>query len=504
MKFLFLIFLLPLKLCAQDITGVWTGTLYNDTTKQYLKYEVAISEYDGKLSGYSHTIFLIDSVENIGVKSIKIKKTGGYYLIEDDKLIYNNYTEPPAKGVRTYSNLGLSQNDSSMILSGSWKTNTTKIYKSITGNIFLKKKRKIEETLIIPKLENLGLAKSLSFMTYNNYSKDVAINNVPVATPKAISKQDQYIEKNNLIKNPIPLNSPEKKEKGGEPSQAFINKKETTTNKTSPNPETNKSTKDVAKMNLPIPGSKSIKPEENKEPQGDAQKTSANNKTEYKVEQGSDNQIIAEDSRSRKNEDTAFFKNGIAESNNNDKEITKKSVSARGLTISKKNPPEVSSINTGANQNKINEKINQIDSEKIRFNSKTFNAANLIMVPKAAADISSRKIETVNSVEIKNDSLLLTLYDNGEIDGDTVSVLLNGKVIMPMQGLTANGISKTVYLTPEMGDSISLIMYAENLGSIPPNTGLLIVYDGNVRHEIRFSGDLQKNSAIILKRKKLH
>ena len=53
MKFLFLIFLLPLKLFAQDITGVWTGTLYNDTTKQYLKYELAISEYDGKLSGYS-------------------------------------------------------------------------------------------------------------------------------------------------------------------------------------------------------------------------------------------------------------------------------------------------------------------------------------------------------------------------------------------------------------------------------------------------------------------
>ncbi len=223
MKFLFLIFLLPLKLCAQDITGVWTGTLYNDTTKQYLKYEVAISEYDGKLSGYSHTIFLIDSVENIGVKSIKIKKTGEYYLIEDDKLIYNNYTEPPAKGVRTYSNLGLSQNDSSMILSGPWKTNTTKIYKSITGNIFLKKKRKIEETLIIPKLENLGLAKSLSFMTYNNYSKDVAINNVPVATPKAISKQGQNSEKNTIIKNPDPLNSPEKKEKGEEPSQDLYN-----------------------------------------------------------------------------------------------------------------------------------------------------------------------------------------------------------------------------------------------------------------------------------------
>ncbi len=53
---------------------------------------------------------------------------------------------------------------------------------------------------------------------------------------------------------------------------------------------------------------------------------------------------------------------------------------------------------------------------------------------KAAAGISTRKIETVRSVEIKSDSLLLTLYDNGEIDGDTVSVLLNGKVIMPLQG----------------------------------------------------------------------
>src|SRR5258708_5724295 len=171
MKFLFLIFLLPLKLFAQDITGVWTGTLYNDTTKQYLKYELAISEYNGKLSGYSHVIFVFDSVENIGVKSIKIKKSGEEYFIEDEKLIYNNYTEPPAKGVRIYSELALSQNDSSMILSGPWKTNTRKFYSSVTGNIFLKKKKKIEETLIIPKLENLGVAKSLSFMTYNDYSK---------------------------------------------------------------------------------------------------------------------------------------------------------------------------------------------------------------------------------------------------------------------------------------------------------------------------------------------
>ena len=48
-----------------------------------------------------------------------------------------------------------------------------------------------------------------------------------------------------------------------------------------------------------------------------------------------------------------------------------------------------------------------------------------------------------------------------------------------------------------MGDSITLIMYAENLVSIPPNTGLLVVHDGEDVYEIRFSGDLQKNSAIV-------
>jgi hypothetical protein len=73
---------------------------------------------------------------------------------------------------------------------------------------------------------------------------------------------------------------------------------------------------------------------------------------------------------------------------------------------------------------------------------------------------------------------------------------------MPRVGLLEKAFNKTIYLTPEMGDSINIIMYAENLGSIAPNTGLLVVRDGSINYEIRFSGDLKKNSAIILKRKR--
>lgn len=97
---------------------------------------------------------------------------------------------------------------------------------------------------------------------------------------------------------------------------------------------------------------------------------------------------------------------------------------------------------------------------------------------------------------------MLSLYDNGTIDGDTVSVVLNGKVIIAKKGLTANAIRTAVYITPDLGDSLQLVMYAENLGSIPPNTGLLVIQDGDQRNEIRFAGDMQKSSAVILRRKR--
>ncbi len=119
-----------------------------------------------------------------------------------------------------------------------------------------------------------------------------------------------------------------------------------------------------------------------------------------------------------------------------------------------------------------------------------------------AADVDTRKTEIIRSVFFKTDSLVINLYDNGEVDGDTVSVVLNGKVIIAREGLTASAITKTIYITPDLGDSLQLVMYAENLGALPPNTGLLTIQDGEDRYEIRFAGDFTKNSAIILKRRR--
>lgn len=117
-----------------------------------------------------------------------------------------------------------------------------------------------------------------------------------------------------------------------------------------------------------------------------------------------------------------------------------------------------------------------------------------------AADLVKRSTAVIQTVAFKSDSLKLSLYDNGEVDGDTITVVLNGQTIMARMGLTAKGVTRTI-ATSELADSSRLVMYAENLGRIPPNTGLLILQDGEDRYQIRFSGDLQSNSAIILRRR---
>ena len=115
-----------------------------------------------------------------------------------------------------------------------------------------------------------------------------------------------------------------------------------------------------------------------------------------------------------------------------------------------------------------------------------------------AAERESVPSETIY---FKSDSLVLALYDNGEVDGDTVSVIMNGEVIIEKQVLKSAAFKKTIYLLPDESDSVLLVLYAENLGLYPPNTGLLIIKDGEESVYVRFKADYDKNAAILLRRK---
>jgi hypothetical protein len=517
MKYLLAIFLLPLQLFAQDITGVWTGTLYSDSTS-FIRYELAISENNGKLSGYSHTIFVVDSIENTGVKSIKVKKEGKNYFIEDEQLIFNNYTAPPPKGIRQISKLALSQNDTAEILSGPWKTNSTREFAAITGNLFLVKRKKPEQSMIIPKLESLALAGKLSFMPAQNMQVGGTLESN--ATPEAANR-DAIAARN----PPVVAESREVKVDAPRPQtgvKPFGNSIDSGILAQDTKKQHSLNTGNAYQKPIPVTviSARSSAIQVNKEPKtidSPLTGTSVSKKdtiaaiTSVRIEKPALQLpaagAIGQSKITNKNSLTAKStlvnsKEPVIDNNVSEPPLNKpgEPIPEKSLAISV--APVIPSSTPSIDKNThINSSQKLAPALSVNVNKEGI-AINALPVSKPAAEIATRKIEAIRSVSIKSDSLVLTLYDNGEVDGDTVSVLLNGKVIMPMEGLSLKAISKTIYLTPEMGDSVTLIMYAENLGSIPPNTGLLVVHDGDDVYEIRFSGDLQKNSSIILKRKK--
>ncbi|HTD94711.1 MAG TPA: hypothetical protein VK644_12895 [Chitinophagaceae bacterium] len=112
-----------------------------------------------------------------------------------------------------------------------------------------------------------------------------------------------------------------------------------------------------------------------------------------------------------------------------------------------------------------------------------------------------RENVVVNELEVNSDSLKVDFYDNGEIDGDSISVFFNKQLLAFSQKLSTRSIHFDLVLDSSKQVN-ELSMFADNLGSIPPNTALMIVTDGEKKHEIRLSSSFERNATIRLVRKK--
>lgn len=108
----------------------------------------------------------------------------------------------------------------------------------------------------------------------------------------------------------------------------------------------------------------------------------------------------------------------------------------------------------------------------------------------------NRIIKEKTRIEVFADSIDLNFYDNGDIDGDTISVYYNKKLIIDKQLLNASPL--TVRVAVNQGSENEIIMFAENVGTIPPNTAILIFNTRNGRIEIPVDADLKSNGAVYL------
>jgi hypothetical protein len=110
-----------------------------------------------------------------------------------------------------------------------------------------------------------------------------------------------------------------------------------------------------------------------------------------------------------------------------------------------------------------------------------------------------RKKVLMSELPVEGDSIELRFYDNAQVDGDSITLFLNNELIFQHIRLTAK--SYTIKLaTKNLTDSSELIMVAENLGSIPPNTAFMIAIVGDKRYEVNLTST-EATSGLIRFRK---
>jgi hypothetical protein len=427
-KLLFLLLFIPVFLFAQELTGVWTGTLRNDSTKKTQQYELALSEYRGKVTGYSYTTFISNDTFYYSIKQMKATRQDSVWIVEDDKMIVNNFPERRAKGVRQINTFRLNKIDSSWKMDGTWKTTQTKKYYSLSGKMEMKVEDDIKKSNLIAHLEELKIENTVVF--YQPEKK----------APREIKKSEPVVVKTS------------------EPQKILVNVPERIPERVVAKVEPPKKEIVIPKKEEPIFAT--VTPQKNPA-------------------------IVPE-----KKETTPIKTAALPQEK---KEI----VISQPVKKSEVIPPPV--------QKQLPKKTepilvkNEVVTVKPILQPQPQKKTELETKALPVA-VSTRKNETIQSIYFTSDSLLLSLYDNGVVDGDTVSVYLNGQVIIDRQMLKVVATKKTIYV-PAGTDSLQLVLFAENLGSIPPNTGLLVVHDGEETYQVRFSADMQKNAAVIFRRK---
>ena len=585
------------------MTGLWTGALSNDSTtvRKDQSFEIALTEYRGKVYGYSRSEFIVDDVLYYIVKRVSGTILGDVCEVTDDEIVSYNFPKLLDKKIKVTSTFRRNQNDSIWHLDGTWKTNVTKKYYAVTGKVTLEEEKDLTASKIFPHLEELNLADGIAF--YKDRKEELPI--VKMVKPEKIkteySTRAELLSTNNEVAITTAKPVLERAEAKTIPTAAL-----TTISDDSNKPivtTTAVAEEDIAAVKKPIEelpkiNSKKVGTGEVDIAPSTVNKSIAENKisdnnTEEEIVAvkktdgalpktdtknigissvgvtpsapintiAENNQVpvaiitpektaadVAANKESPKQEvSPATPKNNSTVSSNTTATNNKPLINETGVKTTTKQEQVIANISTNKPQQIQNDSktvvktnipaastsikpiaenkkqdvasMNPVKTSSVVTNNplpekkeiKTETAAVVAVVPetkKAEADIllksaiiAGRKSEFSQVVSFKSDSLQISLYDNGEVDGDTVTIFMNGEAIISKQVLKASALKKTIYLSPGT-EQFSLVMFAENLGKYAPNTGLLVVRDGDDVYNLRFSSDFQKNAGIVFRRKR--
>jgi len=112
-----------------------------------------------------------------------------------------------------------------------------------------------------------------------------------------------------------------------------------------------------------------------------------------------------------------------------------------------------------------------------------------------------RENKLVKQVTVNSPTISIDLYDNGTIDNDTIMIFDNKVLVLENKRLSYKATHIDVNFNKE-NNRHEIIIVAHNLGTVPPNTALMVVKDGTSRQEIYITSTLSVNAMIIFELQK--
>ena len=163
--------------------------------------------------------------------------------------------------------------------------------------------------------------------------------------------------------------------------------------------------------------------------------------------------------------------------------VKKTTTPVKKNTSTVKTKPVIVNLNTDSTK-----KITQLDIKNPVAAKKTITSEVL----------RTRENALAQTITVNTEQVTIKLYDNGEIDGDSISVFVDKQLKLSHKRLSTSPIVLTLDFDASDTEH-EVIMVAENLGRIPPNTSLMVITAGDKRYQVQITSTEQKNAMVRFK-----
>jgi hypothetical protein len=139
------------------------------------------------------------------------------------------------------------------------------------------------------------------------------------------------------------------------------------------------------------------------------------------------------------------------------------------------------------------------DTDKVSSNDKTSatDVKKSIVSSVPPKVLTQRDNFLIKRIISSEPEIKVELFDNGTIDNDTISLYHNNEQVIKKGKLNYQPLTYS-FNCGNQAVAHELILVAENLGEIPPNTAIMVVTIGKKRQEIFLTSDEKKNAKIII------